>query len=104
MTKTHVLWTQKAGASHTSPILVGDRLCSFSGQALAVDAQDGRVLTKERLDGLANPYSSPVAAGGKIVLFTRWGLAYVLRATDLQVLARKDDADWLVLVDCDRSE
>ena len=93
VTKTHVLWTVKAGASHTSPILVGDRLCWFSGQAVAVNAKDGRLLAKERLDGLNNPYSSPVAAGGKIVLFTRSGAAYVLRATDLHVLARNDLQD-----------
>ena len=51
------------------------------------------MVTKERLDGLANPYSSPVSADGKIVLFTRAGLGYVLRATDLQVLARNDLKD-----------
>jgi outer membrane protein assembly factor BamB len=50
--KTHVLWSQKAGASHTSPVLVGGRLCWFSGSAVALDARDGRVVGKERLDGV----------------------------------------------------
>jgi outer membrane protein assembly factor BamB len=93
VTKTHVVWSVKAGASHTSPVLVGDRLCWFSGQAVAVDAKDGRMLAKERLDGLNNPYSSPVTAGGKIALFTSSGVGYVLRAADLEVLARNDLKD-----------
>jgi outer membrane protein assembly factor BamB len=93
VTKTHVVWTLKGGANHTSPLLVGDRLCWFSGQALAVDAKDGHVLAKERLDGLTNPYSSPMTAAGKIVLFTRSGVGYVLRGSDLEVLARNDLQD-----------
>jgi outer membrane protein assembly factor BamB len=93
VTGTHVLWTAKVGASHTSPTLVGDRLCWFSGQAVAVDVRDGRMVAKERLDGLANPYSSPVACGGTLVLFTRPGVGYVLRAADFHVVARNDLGD-----------
>jgi outer membrane protein assembly factor BamB len=91
--KTHVLWSQKAGASHTSPVLVGDRLCWFSGSAVALDARDGRVVGKERLDGVDRLYSSPVAAGGKMVIFTKAGQGYVLRAADLKVVARNDLGD-----------
>lgn len=90
---THVLWKQRAGASHTSPTLIDDRLCWFSGLAFAVRAKDGRMLQKERLEGLNNPYSSPIVAGGTIVLFTRRGSAYVLRAKDFEILAQNDLGD-----------
>lgn len=93
VTATHVLWKQRAGASHTSPVLIGDRLCWFSGLASAVSAKNGQMLQKERLEGLNNPYSSPIVAGGKIVLFTRRGVAYVLRAKDFEVLAQNDLGD-----------
>ncbi|MCI0681972.1 MAG: PQQ-like beta-propeller repeat protein [Gemmataceae bacterium] len=94
VTKTHIVWKQtKVGASHCSPLLLGDRLCWFSTTAVAVGAKDGSILLQKRLEGLFNLYSSPVAAGDTIALFTRSGGSYVLRAADLEVLAENDLGD-----------
>jgi outer membrane protein assembly factor BamB len=94
VSKTHVVWRQpKAGASHCSPLLLGDRLVYLSGQATAVSTKDGRILEQKRLDGLVNLYASPIVAGDKILLFTRQGEAYVLSAKNLEILARNSLGD-----------
>jgi outer membrane protein assembly factor BamB len=96
VSKSHVVWQKKVGASYTSPVLVGDRLYFFSGQAVCVKAADGEVVFQERLDGLGTEYASPVAADGKIYLFTRKGLAHVLAAKDrLESLGQNDLGDRL---------
>ncbi len=92
--KTHVIWKQdKAGANHCSPVLAEGRLTWFSGSAMSLDARDGKILQQERLDGLTNLYSSAIVADGKIVVFTRNGGAYVLRAKVLEILAHNDLGD-----------
>jgi outer membrane protein assembly factor BamB len=90
VTKTHVLWTQSgAGASYTSLLLSGDRLFCLGGQAYALRAADGKIVTRTTLRGLQNQYSSPILAGDRILLFTRRDGAYVLSAADkLEVLAQ----------------
>ena len=91
VSQTHVVWKQeKVGASHCSPLLVGDRLCWFSGLARAVSAKDGSILQQERLEDLANLYSSPIGDGATIVVFTRRAGAYTLRAKDLTVINHND--------------
>ena len=91
VSQTHVAWKQeKVGGSHCSPLLLGDRLCWFSGMARAVSAKDGSILQQERLDDLVNLYSSPISAGDTIVLFTRKTGAYTLRAKDLTVIHHND--------------
>ena len=91
VTKTHVVWRQKVGASFTSPVLAGGRLYFFSGMAHCLKADTGEVVFQERLTGLGSEYSSPVAADGKIYLFTRRGTGHVLAAKDrLEVLASND--------------
>jgi outer membrane protein assembly factor BamB len=94
VTQTHVIWKQeKVGANHCSPVLIGERLCWFSGLGYAVNVKDGSVLQQERLDGLQNLYSSAIAAGDAIIVFTRKGGAHVLRAKDLEVIAYNDLGD-----------
>lgn len=96
VTKTHVVWSQtKAGASYTSPLLVGDRLFYFSGQAHALRVTNGEIVSKKTLQGLQSVYGSPILVGDRILLFTRYNGAYVLSADDkLEVLAHNqlDDA------------
>jgi outer membrane protein assembly factor BamB len=93
-TKTHLVWRQpKAGASHCSPLLVGDRFVYFSGQATALSLSDGSILQQERLDGIKNLYASPILVGDKIILFTRDAGGYVLDAKNLAVLAHNDLGD-----------
>lgn len=94
VTKSHIVWkTEKVGASHCSPLLLGDRFCWFSTTATTVNAKDGSVVEQKRLDDLFNLYSSPIIAGDTIVLFTRKTGAYVLRAKDLAVIAQNDLGD-----------
>jgi outer membrane protein assembly factor BamB len=79
--KSHVMWRQtKVGASNCSPLLLGDYLYSFSGQACCLRVDTGEVVYQERLADLGAEYSSPVAADGKVFLFTRRGSGYVLAA------------------------
>ncbi len=95
VTKTHVLWSNsKVGASYCSPLLIGERLFFFSGQATCMNRNTGEVLAQNRLDGISNLYSSPIVTGGKIYLFTRNQGAYVLSADDkMTVLAHNDLGD-----------
>lgn len=94
VTKTHVVWRSRVGASFCSPVLVGDHLYFFSGVGYCLDAKTGKVLTEKRLPGLGREYSSPVAAEGRIYLFTRDGSGLVVKADPkLEPLARNDLGD-----------
>ena len=95
VTKTHVLWTNtKVGASYCSPLLIGEHLYFFSGQATCLNRATGEVVTQKPLDGVTGLYSSPIAADGKIYLFTRDQGAYVLAADPkLTVLAHNHLGD-----------
>jgi outer membrane protein assembly factor BamB len=91
VTKTHVVWRQKVGASYTSPVLAGDHLYFFSNLAYCLRADTGEVVFSERLAGLGQEYSSPVAADGRIYLFTRRGKGHVFAVKDsLESLAAND--------------
>lgn len=95
VTRTHVLWKQtKAGASYCSPLLVGDRLYYFSGEACCLNIKDGAVIFQEKLEGLGREYPSPVFADGRIYLPTRSAGIYVVGAKyRLEVLAHNDLGD-----------
>jgi outer membrane protein assembly factor BamB len=95
VSKTHVLWQNtKLGASYCSPLVVGDHLFFFSGQANCLNRLTGELVNQERLDGVTQLYSSPIVAGGKIYIFTRKEGAYVLSADEkLTVLAHNDLED-----------
>jgi outer membrane protein assembly factor BamB len=81
VTKSHVVWRQeKVGASYCSPVLVGDYLYYASGQVCCLRADTGQVVFQERLAGLGQEYSSPVAAEGRVYVFTRKGTGHVLAA------------------------
>jgi outer membrane protein assembly factor BamB len=93
--KSHIVWSQtKAGAPYCSPLLIGDRLFYFSSQAVVMSAADGKVITQKRLPGIERLYGSPIAAGDKILLFTRNQGAYILSADDkLTEIAHNDLGD-----------
>jgi outer membrane protein assembly factor BamB len=95
VSKSHVLWQNtKLGASYCSPLVVGDHLFFFSGQATCLNRFTGALLSQKRLDGITQLYSSPLVAGSNIYLFTRSQGAYVLSAdTKLTVLAHNDLGD-----------
>ena len=78
VTKTHLLWKQKAGASNCSPVLSGDYLCWVDGLVTCLKTSDGSIVYKERLYGSGKEYVSPVAAGDKIFALTRYDGLYVI--------------------------
>jgi outer membrane protein assembly factor BamB len=78
VTRTHVVWKQRAGATYPSPVLDGDYLCWVSGTATCLKAADGKVAYKKRLYDSFNEYVSAVAGDGKIYALTRSDGLYVL--------------------------
>lgn len=94
VTKTHILWKQKAGANQCSPVLVGDHLYWVNGIAWCLKAETGQVVFQERLYTGRQEYVSAVAADGKVYAFTRQSGAFVLAAKDrLEKLAQNDLGD-----------
>ncbi len=95
-----VVWTHDRHTPYVpSPVLDEDRICflkSYKNIFTCLDATTGAVLfTEERLEGIANVYASPVAAGGRLYVFGKDGKAVVLRSgREYQVLATNalDDA------------
>lgn len=78
VTKTHVLWKQKAGATNCSPVLSGDYLCWVDGSVTCLNVADGKVSYKERLYDARGEYVSAVAAGDKIFALTRYSGMFVI--------------------------
>jgi outer membrane protein assembly factor BamB len=94
VTETRVVWKQKAGANHCSPVLYGDYLYWINGQVWCLRADTGAIVFQERLYDGRNEYSSPVAADGKLYAFTRRSGAYVLAANGkFELLSRNDLGD-----------
>ena len=95
VSKTHVVWTNsKVGASYCSPLVIGERLFFFSGQATCLNRITGELIAQNRLDGVTQLYSSPIVADNKIYLFTRNQGAYVLSADEkMTVLAHNELGD-----------
>ncbi|MCI0641686.1 MAG: PQQ-binding-like beta-propeller repeat protein [Gemmataceae bacterium] len=94
VTKTHVLWRQKIGANHCSPVLVDGRLHWVSGRAICLDAKTGAIIQEKDLYGARQEYVSAVAADGKIIAFTRRDGAFVLDANrGFEKIAHNDLGD-----------
>jgi outer membrane protein assembly factor BamB len=95
VTKTHIVWKQdKIGASYCSLVLAGEHLYYANGQFCCLRADTGQIVFQERLAGLGAEYSSPVAADGKLYLFTRTGRGHVLAASGkFEPLANNDLGD-----------
>lgn len=91
VSKTHVLWQTRVRAGITTPVLVDDALYwSSSGFFMALDTKTGEEIYRSRLPRIGGPtggfpnadYSSPIAVGDTIVLFTRNGESYAIEAAD----------------------
>jgi outer membrane protein assembly factor BamB len=92
--KTHLLWKQKAAGGVCSPVLYGDHLYWVNGGAWCLRADTGRIVFQERLYEARQEYSSPVAADGKLFVFTRRNGAFVLGAAGkFERLAHNDLGD-----------
>ncbi len=66
-TKELELWRNPVGALASSPVLVGNRIYQVNGTGdlVAVNVEDGKVLWKKKL-GIEQRQSSPFYAGGKL--------------------------------------
>jgi outer membrane protein assembly factor BamB len=88
---TNTLWKTRLQAGICTPLIVGDALYwTTGGIFFAARLADGEYVYKKRLPRIGQPtggfpnadYSSPIAVGQKIVLFTRSGESYVIAAGD----------------------
>jgi outer membrane protein assembly factor BamB len=95
---THVLWQVPTGAPYISS-LVHDGgvlyMASDVGAITAIDAETGKRIWQERVDGLFT--ASPVAADGKIYFLSQTGETVVVKAGRTpQILARNSLGERLV--------
>ncbi len=96
VTKTHRLWTQKAGANVPSPVLYEGHLywVNDRGVANCLKADTGEIVYQERLPGTAQSYASPLEADGKLYVVSRQSGTYVLAARPkFELIARDQFAD-----------
>jgi outer membrane protein assembly factor BamB len=91
---THVIWRQKAGGSHASPVLHGPYLYCVNGFVWCLRADTGKIIYQERLYDSRGEYPSPVLADGKLFAPTRRQGVFVLAAGDkFEQLAHNDLGD-----------
>jgi outer membrane protein assembly factor BamB len=89
VSKTHVVWRVKPGATNCSPVLTGDYLCFVDGTATCLNIADGKVAYKERLYDAKNEYVSAVATGDRVYALTRYdGLFVIKGGGDFERLSR----------------
>ena len=85
-TESHVAWALHRNLPEVpSPVLYQDRIYMIrnGGVLAAVNAKDGRVIYRSRVDNAAGPYSaSPVAANGHLYLASERGVVSVIQAGD----------------------
>ncbi|MEM8993975.1 MAG: PQQ-binding-like beta-propeller repeat protein [Acidobacteriota bacterium] len=97
VSETHTVWRQKVRAGITTPVAVDGALYWGSGGIfMAHSLETGERVYRDRLPRKSGPtggfpnadYSSPIAVGDRILLFTRNGENYVIEAGEtFQVVA-----------------
>ncbi len=89
---THVLWEVPTGAPYISSLVYDAGVLFMAndvGGIMAIDAENGRRLWQQRVDGLFT--ASPVAADGKIYFVSETGEVFVVRSgREPEILARND--------------
>jgi hypothetical protein len=82
VSKTNVVWQQKAAPNIASPVLLGENLCWVNGSAFCLNAKNGDIVYKEHLydTKFGGEYVSVVAGDGKIFALTRNSGLWVLAA------------------------
>ncbi len=89
MTETHVVWRVTKGVPNKpSLLLIGDLIFMINdvGIVTCLEAKTGQEVWKSRLNGAYS--ASPIAAGGRIYVFSEEGKATVLEAgREFKVLA-----------------
>lgn len=86
---THTIWQRSLRSGICTPVVVGEQMYWLSsGVFYAATLHDGEYVYRERLPRIGGPtggfpnadYSSPIAVGDQIILFTRSGESYVIQA------------------------
>jgi outer membrane protein assembly factor BamB len=98
ISSTHVLWHVPTGAPYISSLVYYQGLLYMAGDVgviTCVDAKTGRQVWRERLGGVYT--ASPVAADGKIYLFSESGETIVLRAGRTPEIIGRNTIDGRVL-------
>ena len=100
---TNTLWQTRLTAGISTPVILGDNFYwTTGGIFFAARLATGEYVYKQRLPRLSGPtggfpnadYSSPIAVGGNIVLFTRNGESYVIKPGDeFQIVAHNPAFD-----------
>ena len=104
VTKSHVIWTSKTSSYVATPLCHAGHLywVDDRGQAFCADARTGEQVYRKRVAEITSGgrpvYASPVLAGGRIFVATRWNGTLVLPAAPrYEVLAHNvfasDDTD-----------
>jgi outer membrane protein assembly factor BamB len=95
---THVLWEVPTGAPYISSLVYDAGIlymASDVGAVSAIDAETGKRIWQERLDGLFT--ASPIAGDGKIYFVSETGEVIVLRSgREPAVIARNDIGERLM--------
>ncbi len=105
VTQSHLKWSSRTSSYVATPVLFEGHLYWIDdrGQAYCINATSGEQVYRERVNGLEGGgrpvYASPVVAGGKIYVPTRWNGVLVLPAKPkYEVLAQNkfegDDSDF----------
>lgn len=83
VTQSHRLWTARKGTNVPSPVVHEGHLYwaqESAGIAYCAEAETGRMVYDQRLEGAGEIYASPVLADGKLYYVSRKGRIYVLAA------------------------
>jgi outer membrane protein assembly factor BamB len=82
VSKTNVVWRQKAAPNIASPVLLGENLYWVNGTAFCLNAKSGDIIYQERMydTKFAGEYVSVVAGDGKVFALTRDKGLWVLAA------------------------
>ena len=98
ISRTNVVWEVPTGAPYISSLVYDNGLlymASDVGAVSAIDAETGRRIWQERVNGLFS--ASPVAGDGKVYFVSETGEVIVLRAgREPQVIARNDVGERLM--------
>jgi len=101
VTKSHMVWSSRISSYVATPLLFEGHLYWIDdrGQAFCQKADDGELVYRERVPELSGRggrpvYASPVLAGGKLYVVSRWKGTFVLPAKPkFEVIARNELGD-----------
>jgi outer membrane protein assembly factor BamB len=94
ITATHILWQEKTNVAEVpSPLYYDERVYMIAngGIVSCIDAENGKLLYRERLGASGPYYSSPICAHGRIYIASGMGIITVFGAGNhLQILAKNN--------------